>query len=473
MTNDVPEAVPSRLPRALQPFANGQYRILTAALTLSLFGAGVWIVAVVFEIIAIGGSPIDVSVVATGGAIGMLLAVLLGGVAADRIPQKRILATVEATKTVAIAAAATLAISGAVELWHLAVVAFVLGVADGFFYPAYSALLPSVLPADQLLAANGVEGMLRPVIANAAGPAIASAAIAVWSPAIAFWIVAIAQALATVGLLFLRTTPVRREADAVPQHPIKAIFSDIQGGFVYMIRTPWLLATLLFACLLILVLMGPIEVLLPFAVKDQVPVAVQLLFGDNNGAGAFALALAAFGLGGAIGSFVVASAKLPRRYLTIMNVLWGAGCLPLLVIGITDQLWLMIIALVLVGFAFSAANVIWGTLLQRRVPAELLGRVSSLDFFVSLALMPVSMAIAGPVGEAIGLAPAFIAAGVIPVFLAVAAILIARMPKDELEHPLDTAPPAAEPLEAPPLDVDASRAEVSGAERLDVERPGA
>jgi MFS family permease len=449
-----PEPSASRLPRALKPFVNGQYRILTTALALSLFGAGVWIVAVVFEVIAIGGSPIDVSVVATGSAIGMLLAVLLGGVAADRIPQKRILVAVEATKTVVIAAAASLAISGAIEVWHLAIAAFVLGAADGFFYPAYSALLPSVLPPEQLLAANGIEGMLRPVIANAAGPAIASAAIAVWSPAIAFWIVAIAQGLAVTALLFLRLTAVRRDADEVPQHPIKAVFSDIRGGFAYMVRTPWLLATLLFACLLILVLMGPIEVLLPFAVKDQVPIAVQLLFGDNNGAGAFALALAAFGIGGAIGSFTVASWRLPKRYLTIMNLLWGAGCIPLLVIGITDQLWLMVVALALVGFAFNAANVIWGTLLQRRVPPELLGRVSSLDFFVSLALMPVSMAIAGPIGESIGLAPAFIAAGVIPVFLAVAAIVIARMPKDELVNPLDVEEREMEPVSPealPPL----------------------
>ncbi|HEY6690449.1 MAG TPA: luciferase family protein [Rubrobacter sp.] len=52
---------------------------------------------------------------------------------------------------------------------------------------------------------------------------------------------------------------------------------------------------------------------------------------------------------------------------------------------------------------YSAAMVIWGTLLQRRVPEGLRGRVSSLDFFVSLVLMPVSMAIAGPAGAAFGL----------------------------------------------------------------------
>jgi len=153
----------------------------------------------------------------------------------------------------------------------------------------------------------------------------------------------------------------------------------------------------------------------------------------------FAIALAAFGLGGVVGSIVIASRRLPRRYLTLMNLLWGAGSLPLAVIGLTGHLWVMVVALFIVGFSFQAATVIWGTLLQRRVPPELLGRVSSLDFFVSLALMPVSMALAGPVGELIGRGPTFLVAGIAPVFLAVAAILLARMPKDEIEHPLDAA----------------------------------
>src|SRR5687768_14340455 len=148
--------------RALRPFSTPQYRILTIALLMSLLGAGVWLVAVVWQVIALGGGPADLSLVATGASIGLVGAVLIGGVAADRIPQKRILVTVEAVKAVAIGTAAVLAFTGSVEIWHLAVVGFVLGACDGFFYPAYSALLPAVLPADELLAANGVEGMLRP-----------------------------------------------------------------------------------------------------------------------------------------------------------------------------------------------------------------------------------------------------------------------------------------------------------------------
>lgn len=412
-------------PRAFRPFSTAQYRILTLALLMSLLGAGVWLVAVVWQVIALGGGPADLSLVATGASVGLVGAVLIGGVAADRIPQKRILVTVEAVKAAAIGTAAVLTFTGSVEIWHLAAVGFVLGACDGFFYPAYSALLPAVLPADELLAANGIEGMLRPTVMQAAGPALSSAVIAAASPAVAMAIVAVAQLLAVTALAILRTTPVRREMDE-SAHPLKAVLVDLKDGFTYMVRTPWLLGTLLYATLLVLLIMGPIEVLLPFAVKDQ----------TGGGAGAFALAIGAFGIGGAAGSLLVASLPLPRRYLTLMVLLWGVGSAPLAVIGLTDRLAVMVAALFVVGVAFSAAQVIWGTLLQRRVPPAMLGRVSSLDFFVSLALMPVSMALAGPVGERIGLAPAFLVAGAIPTLLAVITVFAARMPRDEIEHPL-------------------------------------
>lgn len=423
----------SRWPRALRPFEVGQYRTLVAALVMSLLGAGIWLVAVVWQVIALGGGPSDLSVVATGASVGLVAAVLLGGVAADRIPQKRILVVVETVKGAAVAVAATLALSGSLQIWHLALVSLVLGVADGFFYPAYSALLPSVLPADRLLAANGVEGMLRPVLMQASGPALASAVIAARSPALAMALVAVTQLLAALTLVALRSTPVGRELEQ-DSHPVRAVLRDLREGFVYMGRTPWLLGTLLFATVVILLIMGPIEVLLPFAVRDQ----------TGGGPGSFALAIGAFGVGGAIGSMTVASLPLPRRYLTVMVLLWGVGCLPLAAIGLTDRLWVMAAAMFAVGLAASAAQVIWGTLLQRRVPLVMLGRVSSLDFFVSLALMPISMALAGPVGEQVGLAPAFLVAGLLPLAFAVIAILAARMPTDEIAHPLDAREPETE-----------------------------
>ena len=431
------------LPRAARPFLTGQYRILVSACALSLFGGGVWLVAMVFQVKALGGGPIQLSYVATANSLGLIVAVLFGGAIADRIPQKRILLFTESTKAVVIVCAAVLALNGALEIWHLAIAGLVLGLADGFFYPAYTALLPSILRADDLLAANGVDGVLRPAVQQAGGPALAGLLIAIASPAAAFLVVGAAQLLAIGGLIWLRTTPVRRDLAAAPdRHPIAALFADIRDGVRYMVHTPWLFATLLFALLMVLAMMGPIEVLLPFAVTDQA----------GGSAASFAIVLACFGIGQAGASIFVASRPLPRRFLTVMTLGWGAGAIPLVVIGFTNQVWVMGLAVFVVGIGFGFGQVIWGTLLQRRVPPAMLGRVSSLDFFVSLAFMPISMAIAGPIGEAVGFGPVFLVAGIAPIVLAVIAIVAARMTRDEIENPIDLAPAKTEGLATLPLE---------------------
>jgi predicted MFS family arabinose efflux permease len=223
---------------------------------------------------------------------------------------------------------------------------------------------------------------------------------------------------------------------------VAGVLGDVREGVRFTVRTPWLLATLLFAAFMLLVMIGPFEVLVPFAIKAA-----------GGGPSQHALVLAAFGIGGAVGSLVVASWRLPRRYLTVMNLLWGLGCLPLIVFGVTTRLWVMLVAGAVMGATFQAAMVIWGTLLQRRVPPALLGRVSSLDFFVSISLMPVSMAVAGPVSELIGLTATFVLGALAPPVFAVIAIVAARLPADEIVHPLDAVPPpVAEPLLAERLD---------------------
>jgi MFS family permease len=405
------------LPRALSPLRLHQYRLLAASMTFSLLAAGLWAVALVWQVVALHGGPAALSLVTALGAGGMLASTLLGGALADRIPQRRILLATESIQGVAMAVVAALSLAGVVQLGQLAAMSLI----------AYSALVPSLVPEGELLAVNGLEGMLRPVLQNAAGPAAAGFLVAALNPGAALAATAVASLLAALCLWRLPNTPVRR--DPAADGETTGLFADVREGFVYMVRTPWLLATLLFASLMLLVFIGPLEVLVPFAIKD-----------GGGGPQQHAYVLAAFGLGGAVGSLVVASYRLPRRYLTVMNLCWGLGCIPLVVFGLGSGLWLMIAAGAVMGATFQAGMVIWGTLLQRRVPPALLGRVSSLDFFVSLSFMPLSMALAGTVSEVIGLTATFLIAGLAPSLMAVVAILAARLPADEIEHPLDVVP---------------------------------
>ncbi len=415
------------LPRALSPLRLHQYRLLAASMTFSLLAAGLWAVALVWQVVALHGGPGALSLVTALGAGGMLASTLLGGALADRIPQRRILLATELVQGTTTAVVAALSLAGAVQLWHLTAMSLVSGLAMGLYYPAYSALVPALVPEGELLAVNGLEGMVRPLLQNAAGPAAAGFLVAALSPGAAIAATAGASLLAAACLWVLPTTAVRR--DLAADGATTGLLTDVREGFVYMVRTPWLLATLLFASLMLLVFIGPLEVLVPFAIKDA-----------GGGPTQHGYVLAAFGIGGAVGSLVVASLRLPRRYLTVMNLFWGLGCVPLVVFGFGAHLWVMIAAGAVMGATFQAGMVIWGTLLQRRVPPALLGRVSSLDFFVSLSFMPLSMALAGTVSEVIGLTATFLVAGLAPPVMAVVAIVAARLPADELAHPLDVVP---------------------------------
>jgi MFS family permease len=418
-------------PKALRPFAHREYRVLIAALAISIFGSGMWAVAMVYQVIQLGGGPLELSLVAAAGSVGLVAFVLAGGIAADRVPQRRLIIAVEGANLAVIATVSGLAMAGLLQLWHVAAGSFVLGVGAAFFFPAYSAILPRILPAQDLLAANGMEGSMRPVLQQAAGPAVAGMVVAALSPSHAVTAVAVCHLLAFIVLNFLgQHAPAAPAAEGGDRRT--SFFHDLREGIRYTLQTPWLLWTLIWACISVLFLIGPIEVLLPFVVRDQ-------LAGDSR---MFGFLLAIMGVGAALGSLFTASFRLPRRYLTVMMVSWGAGSLPLAAVGVMDSFWAIAAALFIFGATGSVGMVIWGTLLQRRVPPHLLGRVSSLDFFVSLALMPVSMALAGPAARVLPIWLIFLVAGGVCPVMAVIAMAAARMPDDELAHPLDLSPEA-------------------------------
>ncbi|WP_244881138.1 MFS transporter [Tsukamurella pseudospumae] len=429
------------VPRMLRPLLRRNYRFLFVTLLCALIADGMWMIAMVWQVIRMGGSPTSVSVVSGGAAAGLLVSTLAGGVLADRLPQQRILFVLEIANAITIGGVGVLVLTDAVTVPMMLVVTFALGLVSGFYFPAYSALVPRLVSPGELLAVNGYESAVRPAASMAAGPAIAGALIALHSPGLALVVAGCLPVLGAVSVSRIRLEPDGAVADGAdglePGHPLRELWEGVQ----YVRRTPWLLATLLFASIQVLVVVGPLDVLLPFAIKDHA----------GGGPSDHSMILAAYGFGGVAGALLMASRKLPRRYLTVMMCLWGVGALPLAVYGTATNVLVMVAAGFVLGVVFEAPVVIWGTLLQRRVPRRLLGRVSSLDFFVSLVFMPLSLALAGPVSHAIGLTATFVLAAVLPIPLAAIAILAARMPRDELEHPLpEDDAPVSPTVNAPP-----------------------
>lgn len=411
----------------MRPLAHRDFRILFGAVVLSISAAGMWAVVMVYAVIRIDEDPVQLSVVAAANAIGLLACAIPGGIAADRLPRRLILRAVETANVLAVGSVVVVGQFGTLTIAHLTIVSLVLGAGAGFFFPSYSAILPRILPAEHLLPANGLEGAVRPALQQAAGPAMAGLLLAALIPSQAAGAVLLAHAAALVLLLFLRPEPAAEAADAAEGMSSQSIRHDLVEAVLFTVRTPWLLWTLLFATIWVLVTMGPEEVLLPFVTRER--------FGPDPRL--FGFLLACFGAGGVVGSVVVSSLRMPRRYLSAMTLVWGLSTLPFVVIGLTHEYWLMAVSGFACGFGFSYGNVIWGTLLQRRVPRHMLGRISSLDFFVSLALMPISMALAGPLSTVVEIPVIFVVAGLVPFVLSLLVLWIARMPRDEIAHPLE------------------------------------
>lgn len=421
MTGPITVAPPGRW-RAVRPLGYRDFRLLFAAVVLTVFAAGMWAVVMVYAVIGVGGGPLDLSLVATANAVGLLGCAIPGGIAADRLSRRWVLRGVLTVDILAIGSVVVVGAYGAVSIPQLAVVAALLGASSGFFFPSYSAILPRILPDEELLAANGLESAIRPALQQAAGPAAAGVLLSALLPSQAAIIITAAYIVA-LGLLFF----VRRDTpDAAATRT--SVIQDLREGVSFTLRTPWLLATLIYASLWVLLVLGPQEVLLPFITRER--------FGEDPAL--FGFLLAFFGAGGVAGSLFVSSLRLPRRYLSAMLIVWGLSMLHFIAIGVTNWYWVAAVSCFLTGFGGSYGNVIWGTLLQRRVPRHMLGRISSLDFFVSLSLMPLSMAIAGPLAEVVPIPVIFIVAGATPIGLALLALWVARLRRDEIAHPIET-----------------------------------
>ncbi|MGA7148715.1 MAG: MFS transporter, partial [Microbacterium sp.] len=155
--------------RVIRPLGHRDFRVLFGAVVLSIFAAGMWAVVMVYAVIDAGGGPVQLSLVAGANATGLLLCAIPGGIVADRVSRRAIVRVVELVNFFAITSIVVAGLAGSVSIPHLAVVSFVLGAGAGFFFPAYTAILPRILPPGQLLAANGLEGAIRPALQQAAG----------------------------------------------------------------------------------------------------------------------------------------------------------------------------------------------------------------------------------------------------------------------------------------------------------------
>lgn len=390
--------------RVLHPLRDRDFALLIAGTLTSLIGSGIFIIAIAFATLELSPGPGTLSIVGSAYAAGLVLFVLAGGSLADRWNKRRVLIVADVVRLVMVAAVAISAAVGALSVWQLIVLSFVYGAGEGFGAPAITTIVPEIVPPEHLVPGNALAGSLRPVAERLAGPAIGGLVVGAFGTSGALTIDAITFAVSIVCLVAMRGHRPDLSRDPTP----------MREGFRYVRAHPWLWATLAASLVSVLCFMGPIEVLLPVRIREDL----------HTSATALGLVLAAAGFGSLLGTLTIGQTGIPRRDILWLYVFWTLAQLPFVVYALADAPWQMMIAGLVNGFLGGAGTTIWMTLITVRVPQSIRGRVSAIDWLISLALLPVSFALTGPVADAIGVGATLIGAGLLS-SLAVGALYLA------------------------------------------------
>jgi DHA3 family tetracycline resistance protein-like MFS transporter len=115
---------------------------------------------------------------------------------------------------------------------------------------------------------------------------------------------------------------------------------------------------------------------------------------------------------------------MPRRDMTFIILVWTVATLAVAGYGLGTAVWQLMLASALFNALETAGTIVWATLKQRHVPADMLGRVSSLDWLISIGLLPVSFALTGPVSEAVGARATLVLAGVLGAAVTAGTLLV-------------------------------------------------
>jgi DHA3 family tetracycline resistance protein-like MFS transporter len=390
----------ARGPGLLAPLRQRNFALLWTGMAVSMLGDGIYFVAIAWQVYEMTDSPSSLSLVGLAWSSGMVAFLLVGGLASDRYDRRRVMIGADVVRLVAVLLMGVLSVTGAVEVWHLIALSFVYGAAEAFFGPAFTALVPMIVREDDLVQANSLRELTQPATYRLAGPAVGGVLVAAFGAGSAFLVDAGTFAVSILTLALMRVPAHAREAVG---GSIQEAWEEIREGYRFVRARAWLWATLVAASIALLCFWGPVEVLIPYIVRNEF----------DRPASDFGLVLASAGIGGMIGATVMSSRGMPPQPVRFLYLTWGLGLLPIAGYAVSTTTWHLCILSGLFGLATTAGLIVWATLLQTRVPGELLGRVSSLDWLVSIGLTPVSFALTAPIVAMIGADATLIGAGVL------------------------------------------------------------
>jgi MFS family permease len=365
------------------------FRLFWLGQAVSALGDQFTFVAIPWLALVLTGSGLALGSVLATMAVPRAALMLFGGVFVDRLSPGRALLVSTSARLLTVATLGLVVLAGSATLPVLYIASFVFGVADAFFFPAMQAIVPTLVPSDDLAAANALNqgtGQLTGLVGpGLAGVAIATLGMSGANPSMigigaALLIDAASFVVALVVLVLIAPRKTPRAAR-------ESLLRSVHQGIEFVWRWPSMRFVVGLAMGVNLLVIGPLNVGLPM-------LAYSRLAGGPADYGTLMSALAGGSLLG-----MVAVGALPRPRPAVLGTvvlavlaLMGVG---LMIVSVVSSTFVAAIDVTLIGFAMGYANLSFITWAQPRVPMELMGRVFSVILLGSVALVPVSQVIAG------------------------------------------------------------------------------
>jgi MFS family permease len=371
----------------LRVLRHREFRLLWIGLGISAIGTWMQIVALSLLVLKITrGSAFALGTVSLTQALSFFLFALIGGSVADRVDKRRLLLLTQSTSAGLAVLLGVITSYGVIQLWMILVISFLNGALLSFDQPARGALVPELVPKEDLMNAISLQANLFSA-ASTVGPALAGFTLGWLGYADNFFLNA-ASFLAVLVALYIMRVPVRPKEHLQPAwQAIRESLNTVRRDSVL----PWVLVG--YGALLCF---GPSPALmLPvFAVKvlHISPQRLGFLF-------------SAVGLGSIMGALILASfgSSARKGYLYLIGIAMWVGALATFAVSGWFLVSLATLLVVATGQSFVATTTI--TLLQTHVPERMRGRVMSLNTLLIMGIRPLGDFPAGALISMIG-APA-------------------------------------------------------------------
>ncbi|MFE6178425.1 MFS transporter [Streptomyces sp. NPDC056464] len=380
-----------------------RFVLLGCARVVSVLGNGFARVALAFAVLALPGADAGrLSLVVACQALPQLVLILVGGVIADRMSRSRLMVLADVLGAGAYAGLAAMVLTGHAPLVAMCVLAMAAGTATALFAPAMDGLVPLVVPAGRLQQANGLLRMGT----NSSlllGLALSGVTVA---------LVGAGWALALNAASFLLSAALTaRLRVAAPPRKRSSGWADLREGWQEFASRQWLWVVVVQYAVVVAALNANLGVLGPLMAEQQL-----------GGARAWSIIVAAQAVGTIAGAGLAARVRV-RRPIFVAVLCTFPAAVPLTLLSAGAPVWLIAAAMLGAGVTSDVFGVLWATTIQREIPERALSRVSSYDWFGSLAFAPLGLLVAGPVAAAVGTGQALAGCAALVVLASTAALL--------------------------------------------------